>query len=228
MDKQATMRAALKTFQKKLADSTVGYEYPNLEAKPTDPTSPVSNGATNGTGADAADQDHSAAQSELFRQGFEQGYEDARAFSTGLSGIKAVSVSVPATSKDATPAQAKKTKTVGGFPIGHLDQWKKMRTVQFLDANPTSGTTATTTTTTSATSAAASLWDAVLSLLHLRFSAKKAGTGTTEIETIESKLARGWEYLDGLEQGIKAFEATTSVGSVDLLEKWGQQMKIAK
>jgi hypothetical protein len=211
-NKMATMRTALQSFQKKLADSNVGYEYPAMEVKPTDPTAPIpASKATPAVGQDTSD-----AQSELFRQGFEQGYEDARVFSIGLADLKSVVVPASADGKVAAT-----TKTVGGFAIGHLDQWKKIRTLQFHDANQPTAATATATAakpkeaftiTPGEISAAISIWDKVLQLLHLRStssSSKKADTGAvaTAVETMETKLANLWEYMDGLEQGIKAFEA---------------------
>lgn len=247
--KQATMKAALQKFQTTLASanassSTNGHlsnEYPNLVGRPTDPTSPATFAAVQKNGE--TEEDSSDAQNELFRQGFEQGYQDAKIFSEGLKGLQAVEGVIGAVGAiggaigalETKTTEEKKTRTVGGARIGHLDQWKKIRARQFVEANPTSSSTTS--------SGSSSVWDKVLRLLHLRSSSttpspstpSPSSTGST-LANLESTLGSVWEYMDGFEAGVKAFEsgavddpdaADPAQTQTNAVEKWGAQFKDA-
>jgi hypothetical protein len=236
-NKQATMRAALRSFQSKLATSNRNnHEYPNLVGKPTDPTSyhPAATTTTTTTTNDGGkkeeeEEDYSEAQNELFRRGFEQGYEDARVFSGGVKDLEGVVSSEKEGETAVTKMEGKMMKKiVGGYSIGHLNRWKKIRARQFVDANPTSSslnTSATFSHSHTLIGPSESLWDKVLSLLHLRSSTTTTTTTKSGAnESVEGTLASVWEYMDGFVEGVKAFEAVGSGGSAnDAVKKWGEQ-----
>jgi len=173
VDKNATMRAALKGFNQKLIN------YPALHGRP----GAVASSATSATGKDQNGVEESQmpeAQSQLFQQGFEVGFADAQTFAQGLQ------------LKDGSFKPGR---------IGHVDLWKRARTLQFLDAQEREG------------KAGKKLWQKLIQ--------KKAKS-----ESDDGRLKRAWEFMDGMDAGIKAVqEQGQDAGGKTEAEKWGEQLK---